>query len=323
MGTATVTSLSEAPRKRRRSSAGSIEMLRSQAAIPLWLLTPAILIIAILTIVPLLFAIVVSFTDYDQRSLFTGSFSFVGLAQYRGIFSDPSFWASVVRTLVFTVAMVVGSMVASMAVSQLLVRLGNGMRHVVTFVLILVWAMPNVAAAQVWTWLFQPGYGVVNWLLTRTHLFGNMTNTSWVDHTWLAYLCVWLLIVWQAVPLIALTLYAAETQIPQEYYEAAYLDGANLWRIYRNVTLPLVTPTLKLMTVLSVIWDFNVFNQIWLITKGGPSNGTATLGIWTFDKAFVDFRLGEGSAIAIVTSIILLSIVAYYIRVLLRSGESL
>jgi N,N'-diacetylchitobiose transport system permease protein len=297
--------------------------VRGQAAVPFWLLTPAVLVISVLTIVPLLFAIFISFTDYNQRSLFTGVFEFVGLSQYHGIFVDPSFWASVVRTVLFTGAMVIGSVVVSMAVSQILVRLGRVMKYVVTIVLICVWAMPNVAAAQVWTWLFEPGYGVINWLLTKMHVFGDMTNTSWVDQTSLAYLCIWLLIVWQAVPLIALTLYAAETQVSPEYYEAAYLDGASPWRIYRDVTLPLVTPTLKLMTVLSVIWDFNVFNQIWLITKGGPQNSTATLGIWTFDKAFVDFRLGEGSAIAIVTSVLLLSMVAYYIRALLRSGEEL
>ena len=110
---------------------------------------------------------------------------------------------------------------------------------------------------------------------------------------------------WQAVPFIALTLYAAQTQVAQEYIEAARLDGANEWRIYWNVTIPFLRPTLMLMTILSVIWDFNVFNQIWLITQGGPNDATMTLGVYTYMNAFVSFDLGNGAAIAIVTTLIL------------------
>jgi N,N'-diacetylchitobiose transport system permease protein len=290
---------------------------------PLWLLTPAGIVIIALILVPIFFLLFTSFTDYNNHSLFSGIFNFVGFSQYTAIFGSVDFWWALLRTIVFTAAMVAGSVFIGMAIALLLTRLGSAMKYIVTVVLILAWAMPNVASSQVWLWLFQPGYGVVNWLLTQTHLFGNVLNVNWAQDSSLAFVCIWLLIVWQAVPFIALTLYAAQSQVSQEYTEAARLDGANEWCIYWNVTIPFLRPTLMLMTLLSVIWDFNVFNQIWLITKGGPNDATNTLGVYTYTQAFTGFAYGNGAAIAIVTTVILAILSAFYIRSLLRSGEDL
>ena len=290
---------------------------------PLWLLTPAGIVIIALVIVPIGFLLFTSFTDFDQRSLFTGQFDWTGISEYTAVFKNIDFWWSLLRTVLFTAAMVAGSIVIGMGIAQLLTRLGTVMRYIVTVVLILAWAMPNVASAQVWKWLFEPGYGVINWLLTQTHLFGNVININWPQNASLAFVCIWLLVVWQAVPFIALTLYASQSQVSQEYVEAARLDGANEWRIYWNVTMPFLRPTLMLMIILSVIWDFNVFNQIWLISQGGPNDATMTLGVYTYVNAFVSFDLGNGSAIAIVTTVILGLLSAFYIRSLLRSGEDL
>ena len=290
---------------------------------PFWLLTPAAVVLLTLTITPIVLLIFLSLTDYDQRSLFTGAFSGVGLSQYASIFTDPQFLWSLVRTVLFATALVAGSLVIGMGVSQLLTRVGTAMRYVVTVVLIFAWAVPNVASSLVWVWLFQPGYGVVNWLLTKTRLFGDVTDVNWAQVPSLAYVAIWLLIVWQAVPFIALTLNAAQTQVPAEYFEAARLDGASEWRIYRMITLHFLKPTLLLVAILSVIWDFNVFNQIWLVSQGGPDNATSTLGIWTYKTAFVGFHLGEGAAIAVVTTAMLMALTAYYIRNLIRSGEEL
>lgn len=290
---------------------------------PLWLLSPAGLVILAVTVVPIVFLVITSFTNYDQRSLFTGAYQSVGLSQYTTIFGDSGFWWALVRTILFTAAMVAGSVVIGTGVSHLLTRLGALLKYVVTVVLIFAWAMPNVASSIVWKWLFQPGYGVVNWFLTQLHVFGNMTNVDWANNTVLAYVCIWLLIVWQAVPFIALTAYAAETQIPVELKESARLDGAGEWRVYTAVTLPFLKPTLLLVTILSIIWDYNVFNQIWLVSQGGPNDSTSTLGIFTYKAAFVGFKIGEGSAISVVTTLLLLGLTAVYIRSLVRSGENL
>lgn len=303
------------PGRRSRTTAGRLT--------PLLLLSPAGLVMIVLTVAPIGFLVFTSFTDYDQRTLFTGVYDVVGLRNYTHAFTDPAFWQSFVRTVLFTAAMVAGSILLGMGVAQLLGRVGRVMRYVMTVVLILAWAMPNVASSMVWGWLFEPGYGIVNWLLTQTHLFGDVTSTNWADRTSLAYACIWLLIVWQAVPFIALTLNAAQTQVDPAYYEAARLDGASEWRVYWTITLYFLRPTLLLVTILSIIWDFNVFNQIWLISQGGPDGSTSTLGVYTYRSAFVSFDIGSGSAIAIITTILLMVLTAFYIRSLVRAGEDL
>jgi N,N'-diacetylchitobiose transport system permease protein len=290
---------------------------------PWALLSPALIAILLLVGSAIVLLALMSFTDMGRRTLFTGAYDSVGLANYKDIFTDPDFWAALFRTIWFTAAMVAGSVLVGMLFATLMTRLGTFVRYVLVVALVFAWAMPNVASTQVWNWLFQPGYGVVNWLLTQLHVFGDLTQTDWSANTWLGYLSIWLLIVWQAVPFVALTLYAAQSQIDPSFYEAARLDGAGEWRIYRQITLPFLAPTLTLITILSVFWDFNVFNQIWLLTGGGPGNSTSTLGIWTYKTAFVSFDIGQGAAIALVTTVLLMLFSAFYVRRLLRSGEDL
>ena len=290
---------------------------------PLWLLSPAALVLAVVTLAPIGFLVFTSFTSYNQRTLFTGVYQGVGFDQYATLLADTAFWVSLLRTVLFTAAMVAGSVLIGMGVSHLLTRLGRGWRYAVTIVLVVAWAMPNVASSLVWNWLFQPGYGVLNWLLDQMRVFGDTTDLNWAQDPFLAYACIWLLIVWQAVPFIALTLNAAETQVPAEYQESARLDGAREFTVYRTITLRFLRPTLLLITILSVIWDYNVFNQIWLISRGGPGDATATLGVFTYKTAFVGFRIGQGAAISVVTTLLLLGLTAIYIRNLLRSGEDL
>ncbi|SNY38763.1 carbohydrate ABC transporter permease [Paractinoplanes atraurantiacus] len=290
---------------------------------PLVLLSPAGLVLALVTLAPIGFLVFTSFTDYNQRSLFTGAYRSVGLDQYTDLLSSGAVWASLVRTVLFTAAMVAGSVLIGMGVSHLLTRLGRRWRYTVTVVLIVAWAMPNVASSLVWNWLFQPGYGVVNWGLDQLKIFGDTTNIDWTQDPTRAYAVIWLLIVWQAVPFIALTLNAAETQVPREYLEAARMDGATELTVYRIITLNHLRPTLLLVTILSVIWDYNVFNQIWLISRGGPGDATSTLGVYTYKTAFVGFQIGHGAAISVVTTLLLLGLTALYIRRLLKSGEDL
>lgn len=285
------------------------------------LMTPAGLLLVAVTFIPLAVMAWMAFTDYDKRSLFTGAYEIVGFQQFIDILGDPDFWASFFRTIWFTAALVIGSMLIGVAISHLMTRLGSVMRMVVTIALIFTWAMPNVAASLVWNWLFQPEYGVVNWFLTQLRIFGDMTATNWGYDTGLAFTSIWLLVVWQAVPFIALTIYAAETQVGQEYIEAARLDGASERTIYFNVTLPFLKPTILLVTILSVIWDFNVFNQIWLVSGGGPDGTTETLGVFTYVTAFVSLEMGTGAALALITALLLAGLTSIYIRHLIRSGE--
>ncbi|HEY8282275.1 MAG TPA: sugar ABC transporter permease [Leifsonia sp.] len=290
---------------------------------PLVLLAPAAVVLALVLGYPLVGLVVNSFQDFGLHALFTGQADWVGLANYAAIFTDSSFLPVVVRTAIFTAALVIACVAIGMLLSQQMTKINRTARTVLNIVLIMAWAIPTVSATLVWQWLFQPLYGVLNWMITRLGVFGDYTQHSWVSTSGEAFFIVGILIIWQSVPFVALTLYTGQSQIPAEYYEAAMLDGANGRQIYRMVTLPFLRPVLSLVTILSVIWHFNTFNQLWILTKGGPDGGTTTLSIWSFQKAFASNSFGQGSAIAVVTAVMLLILTSLYVRRLVKSGENL
>ncbi|WP_245594381.1 carbohydrate ABC transporter permease [Actinospica robiniae] len=296
---------------------------RRVSALPYGLLAPAALILGLVVGYPLVRLVIISTQDFGLRALFTGTTPYIGFANYTSIWDDSQFTAVLVRTVVFAATLVAGTLAIGLGVALAMVRLGRRLRTVSTLCLICAWAMPTVPAALVWQWLFQPTYGVVNWLVSAVHVFGDQRQSDWLAQPVSAFVIIWLLVVWTSVPFVALTLYAGLSQIPAEYYEAAELDGAGFWRTFRVITVPFVRPILLLVTVLSVIWDFNVFNQIWLLTQGGPDGGTTTIGIWSFTKAFASQQYGQGAAIAVVSVILLAAMTGFWVRRLVKSGEEL
>lgn len=291
--------------------------------LPYTLLLPAATILALVLGYPLVRLVVISGQDYGLRALFTGTATWLGAGNYTAVLRDPELVPVLVRTAGFCAALVAGTLAIGMAVALLLGTLGRRMRTAVTVCLVAAWAVPNVAATLIWQWLFQPTYGVVNWLLSRLRVFGDFSQHDWLAHPLSAFTLVWLLVVWQSVPFVALTLRAGLSQIPRSYYEAAALDGAGGWARFRVITLPFLRPILLLVAILSVIWDFNVFNQIWILTGGGPGGATTTLGIWSFTEAFTSQSYGRGAAIAVISVVLLMFLTAYYLRRLVRSGEEL
>jgi N,N'-diacetylchitobiose transport system permease protein len=287
---------------------------------PYALLLPAALLLGAVQGYPLVRLVVISLEKFGLRALFTGKPEWTGLNNYTDILRDQEFGPVLLRTVLFCLALVVGTMVIGIGVALLLGELGRRMRTAVTLVLIAAWAMPNVAATLIWQWLFQPLYGVVNWLLAAVGILSDQSQYNWLSHALPAFTVVWLLVVWQSVPFAALTLHAALSQIPRAYYEAAMISGAGYWTSFRIVTLPFLRPILLLVTILEVIWDFNVFNQIWILTQGGPGGGTTTMGIWSFTRAFASQSYGQGAAIAVLSVLLLMALTAYYARRLVRTG---
>ncbi|GAA1228474.1 sugar ABC transporter permease [Rhodoglobus aureus] len=290
---------------------------------PLVLLAPAGIILSFVLVFPLIRLIFISFQDYGLTALFSGVIEWAGFGNYIAIFTDAQFLPVMWRTLWFTATLVLGCVVIGMCFAEMMVRLNRKMLVVFNFILIMAWAVPTVASTLIWRWLFDPVYGVINWMITQVGVFGDFTNHSWLGSQAGALFTIWLLKVWISVPFVALTVYAAQSQIHKEYYEAAMLDGANGWTIYRSVTLPFLRPVLYLVTILSMIWHFNTFNEIWILTQGGPDGDTTILSIWAFQKAFASNSFGQGAAIAVVTGIALLVLTAYYVRSLNRAGEQL
>jgi N,N'-diacetylchitobiose transport system permease protein len=288
---------------------------------PLWLLLPSIVLMVLILGYPLVRLVETSFQFYDLTQLFSHKTIWNGVTNYSTILSSSSFWYSVERSLLFTAACVGGTIFVGMGIALLLGRVNRVVRTALSIAMVLAWALPPISAALVWQWLFANQFGVIDWILSELHL-GNFQNFDWFGTSPLrAFAVITMMIIWQAVPFVALSLYAGLSQVPRELYEAARVDGASPWGVFRQVTLPLIAPILGLLTTLSIIWDFNVFAQIWVLTMGGPNGGTETIGVWSYVYAFEQNQFGLGAAASVIAMVLVAVMCFYYVRNLVKTGE--
>jgi N,N'-diacetylchitobiose transport system permease protein len=288
--------------------------------LPYGLLLPSVVILLGLLAYPMFSLVTTSFRQLDLRQLIRRQTVWVGTANYRAILRDHEFWVVTARTLIFAAVCVVLTLVAGTLVALLMRRLGAGMRLLVSVGMLLAWATPTVSAATVFKWLFDEQYGVVNWMVTKLTPL-DWSRHSWFDSTMPAFSVLLLCIVWQAIPFVALTLYAGLTSIPDDIYEAATIDGAGAWRQFWAVTRPLLMPIFLILTSLSLIWDLKVFSQLFVITRGGPSRSTLLLNLYTYNLGFGVSRFGVAAAAAVIMVVITFIATAWYIRTMIRVGE--
>jgi N,N'-diacetylchitobiose transport system permease protein len=180
---------------------------------------------------------------------------YIGLHNFGSVLHDPVFWHTLLRTVVFTVVNVGLTMGIGTLVALLLLRVSAWVRILITAGLVFVWAMPPVVAVQVWNWMTNSQNGILNYVLTEAHV-GNYFQHNWFVTPFWQLFMVTTLIVWGALPFVTITLYAALSQVPHELVEAAEIDGARSWRVFRDVTMPVIMPVLVRLTSLSSIWDF-------------------------------------------------------------------
>ncbi|MEU1047553.1 sugar ABC transporter permease [Streptomyces sp. NPDC005897] len=288
---------------------------------PYLLVAPAVLGMLYLLLYPLVRAVLISFQDFRLRQLILGDADFVGLRNYRTLLGDPEFWEVVRRTFVFMAVNVVAIMVLATLVALMAERLGRVARTVVLSSLVLVWAVPVVAATTVFQWLFHSEFGIVNETLTGLG-FASYEGYPWFAHGGAAFGIVVVLIVWQSVPFAAITLYSALVTVPAELYESARIDGAGAVRVFRSVTFPLIRPIFMLVLSLEVIWTFKAFVQIWVMTRGGPGEATTILPVYAVQTALAHQRYDLGSAASMLTVLLMSGVLVLYFRQLFRQeGE--
>ncbi|MEV0275302.1 sugar ABC transporter permease [Streptomyces sp. NPDC050610] len=289
-------------------------------ATPYLLILPAALVTVLLLGWPLVNNGVISFQNLNPRQLIQHVTEWTGFDNYAGQLGGSDFWSVTLRTVLFTVVNVVLIMVIGALVGLLLARLGKKMRLLLMLGLALAWAMPVIAATTVFQWLFDERYGVVNYVLDQ---FGwhSMAHYNWIGDQFSTFFVIIVLIVWQSVPFVAFNLYAATTTISKELYEAASLDGAGAWKSFTSVTFPMLRPFFLATTFLEVIWVFKAFAQVYAINQGGPDHLTETLPVHAFVEGMGSQHFGVGAAISILTILILLALMAYYFRIVLRQEE--
>jgi N,N'-diacetylchitobiose transport system permease protein len=305
------------PSRRRRRS---LRVRLARGSVPYLLLFPAAATIAAVLAYPLYFLGKLSFQRYGLPELIAQEGTWIGLDNFSRLLNDNEFARVLVRTLVFTVGAVSLTMLLGTLIALLLARLGAFMRLLLTTGLVLVWAMPVVVAVNIWVWMFDFEFGVFNWALTELGV-GDYVHHDWFENPTTGLAIVMGVVVWGAIPFVAITIFAGLTQVPRELVEAASIDGANGLRVFRDITLPLLKPIFIILTSLSIIWDFQVFNQVWIMRGNDPSSDYFLMSVYAYVESFKLSEYGYGAAIAAVMVAVMLAVTFVYIRQMVRLGE--
>ena len=288
---------------------------------PYGLIAPIIVVIAVILGYPLYWLVKLSLQRYGLFDLIRHQGVYIGLANYRSVLNDPVFWHTLLRTVVFTTANVVLTMGIGTLLALLLVRVSTAVRILLTSGLVLVWSMPVVVAVQVWYWMTNYENGVVNYVLTQLQL-GDFFQHDWYVTTFSKLSLVTLLIVWGALPFVVITLYAGLAQVPPDLVEAAEVDGARPWRIFLDITLPILRPILLILTSLSIIWDFGVFTQPYLlIGQSKITSGNYLMSIYLFEEGYFKSDFGRGAAISILMLLMVAAMSVVYVRKMVKIGD--
>jgi arabinogalactan oligomer/maltooligosaccharide transport system permease protein len=289
-------------------------------------IAPAVIVMAILVFFPLLNGIYLSFTNANQYNMarrigpnFTpSSYEFIGLENYRAVLTEDTFYFKQVfgQTIIWTVANIIPHILIGMGLALLLNRKIRA-RAVYRVLLIIPWAIPSYISGFVWRFIFNGEYGFLNSFLSSIGL----ATVPWLSDPGWAMLAVIIANTWLAIPFNTVTILGGLQSIPGDLYEAANVDGANAWQRFTSVTLPMLRPVLTTITLLGVIWTFNSFNLIFLVTEGGPSRATEILATWAWRLGFQQWQIGAAAAYSVIILLILLVFSFIYIRVLNRSGQ--
>jgi multiple sugar transport system permease protein len=284
------------------------------------MLAPAFLILAAFYAYPTFQNAAISLTDLSLLKLRAGG-SFVGLDNYREFLTSPEFGHLLFNTVVWLTALsvvlriLIGLGMALLLDSPVLARLR--LSTAAKLAILIPWATPPIVAVVVRRFLLDAQNGIVNALLIKLHIVDN--PVAFFANLATVWPSVVTIIVWNTVPLVALSLLASLQSIPEELNEAAALDGASRWQQFRHITLPFLMPTITVLMLTSVFWTFNNFVYVWLATGAGPGTFTNVLATEIYIKAFVDFRVGYSSAVGIVMALVMAIFGIVYYRFVTRN----
>jgi multiple sugar transport system permease protein len=235
---------------------------------------------------------------------------FIGLRNYERLIADPAFYDALSTTALYTLGAVVFGVTLGLVSALAIDRPFRG-RSIVRAVLLFGWAVPNVAAALIWLWMFNGQSGAFNTALAGL----GFQPVPWLTSTTAALPSVLLVTVWQVAPFVMLVVLAALQSVPEEVREAARIDGADPLNVFRAVTLPHIAPALQLVSLLVAIWSIRRFDIIYLLTGGGPLGSTSTLVVKIRQVAFENHELGLASAYGAVGLVLALLVAAVHFLV--------
>lgn len=266
---------------------------------------PALIPLCVFWIYPICKAIWISFTDWDFMST---SIHFKGLENYMAVLKDPRFYEALRNTVIFTAGTLIPTICLGLLLALALSKKFHG-SEILKFILFSPWITPTVAISIVWTWIYQPDGGLANQILALFHLPG----LKWISSSDTAMLSVIIVTVWKSLGYAMIFYLSALEKVPKDLYEASAIDGAHSIRQFFDITIPSISPTTFFLTVITMINSLQAYDQIQILTQGGPSGSTRTLLYMYYQLGFQEFSMGKASAVAAIMMIItvILSLVQF------------
>jgi ABC-type sugar transport system permease subunit len=255
-------------------------------------LVPALFILALVGFYPLVRTVILSFYNLNLTNPVT---TYVGLSNYIHLLDDIWFKVAYKNTWIFTVVSVAAETLLGLLIALLLDKKFPGRGWVRASILI-PWAIPTVISADMWKWLFNSEYGLINFLLLKIGLIDTYQN--WLGSPTFAFWCAVIADIWKTTPFMALILLAGLQTIPEEIYEAGQIDGVSSWQRFRFITLPLLSPTIVMAILLRSLDAFRVFDLIFVLTGGGPANSTEVLSSYAYKTTFSSTQIGYGASMS-------------------------
>ena len=265
----------------------------------LLLIAPAALLMALFQVVPIVIGANASFRDW---SLNNPKKTWVGLSHYIDVITDPAFLQVVLpNTFLFMIVSVGGALAAGLALALVFNRGFRGQKLVQTMLLLPLMVAPVIAAIMM-RWMFNDQFGIVNVVLEAIGIEGQ----PWMAQRWSAFAVILLTDIWLWTPWFMLLLLAGLQSLPREPFEAAAIDGTTPWRVFRYLTLPMLSPVVVVCVVIRSIDAFRTFDIVWTLTGGGPARSTELFSLYAYVHAFLNLDFGKGSAAAIIGAVIIL-----------------
>jgi multiple sugar transport system permease protein len=292
------------------------EWLSTQTLVGYAFVLPLMLWLALTILYPLAAAVMLS---VQNIKIIGSPGKMVGFDNYDLILHSPRFWDALKRSVIWVLGNAVAQTVLAFLAALVLKQRFFGQRIARVWI-ILSWIVPTVVVVIIWRWLLSASGGIVNYTLVSSGLTSK--PIGFFSSGRMAFESVILINAWRWFPFNAVILLAAMQRIPQELYEAASVDGASIIGKFRHITLPGLSQVLFVMGLVGTLLSFNVFDVIWLLTGGGPSQATTTLPVLIYDTAFKRYRLSQAAAMSVITGVILVVFAALFIRFLSPPPEA-
>jgi multiple sugar transport system permease protein len=282
--------------------------------VPLWMIGPSLLLTLFIIGYPVYDLINASVHEVNRFGQLRG---FIGLEHFSNLLADSLFWSSLQNTLIWTAGVVFGTILISVPVALILNDDFAG-RGIARVIVMLPWAISLTMTAIVWRWTLNGQAGMLNATLFQLGLLDG--PFEWLARAETAFPMEIGIGILVSIPFTTTVFLGGLSSVPEDIYEAARIDGATAWQRFRHLTLPLLRPFINIALVLNIIYVFNSFPIIWVLTQGGPANSTDILVTYLYKLAFRFGRLGEASAVSLVMFAVLLAFTIVY-AVLLMRGE--